>query len=271
MPITDKSRKILWARSGNRCAICRVPLVVEHTAQDPESVVGDECHIVSASRSGPRHDPEFPSDQFDALGNLILLCATHHKMVDDQQETYTAEVICSIKRNHEGWVENKLCDDTTPPPVRIRRIRQNIPSHLPRVSAGNALLAIAAGASAHSFNHDDDLSADEIELVGGFIQEVSEWVDLSSDLEPIEHVRTSMRIQELISDLESRGFWVFAAREAQQLEGGVGGPLTFPVLHLSVLRATNQGIHHAEPKPATELSANTPANCSEAAMPSADM
>ena len=247
MPITDKNRKILWARSGNRCAICRVPLVVEQTAQDSESVVGDECHIVSASHSGPRHEPDFPSEQFDALDNLILLCATHHKMVDDQQETYTAEVVRSIKRNHEGWVETKLRDDPTPPPVRIRRIRQNIPSHLPRVSSGKELLAIAAGASAHYFNYDDDLSEDEVELVGGFVQEVADWIDLSSDLEPIERVRTSKRIQELMSDLESRGFYVFAAREAQQLEGGVGAPSTFPVLHLSVLRATNQAIHHVEP------------------------
>jgi len=247
MPITDKNRKILWARSGNRCAVCRVPLVVEQTAQDSESVVGDECHIVSASPGGPRHDPVFPSTQFDTLDNLILLCATHHKMVDDQQETYTADVVRSIKRNHEDWVETKLRDDPAPPPVRIRRIRQNIPSHLPRITSGKELLAIASGASAHYFNHDDDLSDDEVELVGGFVQEVADWIDLSSDLEPIEHVRTSKHIQELMSDLESRGFFVFAAREAQRLEGGVGAPSTFPVLHLSVIRATNQAIQHVEP------------------------
>jgi len=248
MPITDKNRKILWARSGNRCAICRVPLVVEQTAQDSESVVGDECHIISASQSGPRHDPEFSAAQFDALDNLILLCATHHKMVDDQQETYTAEVVRSIKRNHEGWVETKLRDDSTLPPVRIRRFRQNIPTHLPRISSGKDLFAIASGSSGHYFDHEDDLSDDETELVGGFVQEIVDWIDLSSGLEPIEQVRASRRIQELMRDLETRGFYVFAGREAQQLDGGVGAPSTFPMLHLSVLRTTNPAIQHIEPR-----------------------
>ena len=48
MPISDKNRKILWARSGNRCAICRLPLVVEQTAKDSESVIAAECHIIAA-------------------------------------------------------------------------------------------------------------------------------------------------------------------------------------------------------------------------------
>jgi len=248
MPVTDKSRKILWARSGNRCAICRVPLVVDQTAQDSESVVGEECHIVSQSPGGPRHDPGFSSDQFDALDNLILLCATHHKMVDDQQETYTSDVLCSIKRNHEGWVETKLCEDPISPPVRIRRIRENVPSHLPRITAAKELLAIASGASAHTEDYDDDLSEGEVELVGGFIQEVVDWIDLNSDWEPIERLRASKRIQDSMSGLETEGFYVFAVREAQRLEGGIGAPLAFPVFHLSVLRATNPAIQHVKPE-----------------------
>jgi hypothetical protein len=244
MAITDKNRKILWARSGNRCAICRIQLVVEQTAQDSESVVGEECHIVSSSPNGPRHDDAFTTEQLDAIDNLILLCATHHKMIDDQQETYATEVVRSIKRNHEAWVETKLRDDPAPPPVRVRRIRKNIPTHLPRIKNGKDLLAIAAGSSGHCFDHDHDLSESEVELVGGFVQEVSDWVDLSSSLEPIEHVRMAKRIQELLTDLENEGFFVFAAKEIQQLEGGIGAPSAFPILHLSVMRANNPAIQN---------------------------
>jgi hypothetical protein len=46
MGISDRTRKILWGRSGNRCALCRRELVEEGTAVDAESVVGDECHII---------------------------------------------------------------------------------------------------------------------------------------------------------------------------------------------------------------------------------
>src|SRR5688572_319939 len=117
MPTTDKNRKILWARSGNRCAICRVQLVVERTAKDSESIVGEECHIISSAPTGPRHEPSFPPEAFDAPDNLILLCAIHHKMIDDQYETYSAPVVRSIKQNHASWVETKLRDEPTVPSV----------------------------------------------------------------------------------------------------------------------------------------------------------
>ncbi|HWP60610.1 MAG TPA: hypothetical protein VNL14_22135 [Candidatus Acidoferrales bacterium] len=65
MAITDKTRKILWGRSGNRCAMCRRELVVEATPTDDESVVGDECHIVSGKGQGPRYDAGFSSDRLD--------------------------------------------------------------------------------------------------------------------------------------------------------------------------------------------------------------
>ena len=54
MPITDKTRKILWGRSGNRCAICKNELVIDATGQDAESVVAEECHIISPRQNGPR-------------------------------------------------------------------------------------------------------------------------------------------------------------------------------------------------------------------------
>ena len=54
--------------------------------------------------------------------NLVLLCRTHHKMVDDQHETYTAEVLHKIKANHEKWVSSTLTEEKQVQPVRIRRI-----------------------------------------------------------------------------------------------------------------------------------------------------
>lgn len=246
MPISDKDRKILWGRSGNQCAFCRVPLVVNRTALDAESVVGEECHIISAAATGPRHDPAFPSDQFDLLDNLVLLCATHHKMIDDQQETYTAKVVHSIKSNHEKWVETRL-DVKAEPQVHVRRFKQNIPTHIPRISSATALFGMSSGSSGHYFTHEDDLSEEETELVGEFIQEITDWIDISADLEPAERVRTSIRMQNLIKNLEQRGFYVFAASERQQLEGGTGGPMAFPVLHLSVFRSTNPAVKHFKP------------------------
>lgn len=97
MGISNKTRKVLWGRSGNRCAMCRKELVADSTAADNEAVIGDECHIISGQISGPRHDVDFPVDQIDAIDNLILLCKVHHKIIDDQCETYTVGLLQSLK------------------------------------------------------------------------------------------------------------------------------------------------------------------------------
>ncbi len=108
MSITDKTRKLLWGRSGSRCAFCRTQLIMDSTPHDDESVVGEECHIVSRRPSGPRHLPAFPPDEIDSYDNLLLLCRTHHKMVDDQLSTFTPEALHQLKGNHEAWVAETL-------------------------------------------------------------------------------------------------------------------------------------------------------------------
>jgi predicted restriction endonuclease len=102
MTITDKTRKVLWGRSGNRCSFCRSPLVIDATAADTEAVVGDECHVISGKRGGPRADSNFPPERIDELENLLLLCRVHHKMVDDQAETYTVDVLKAIRAARSG-------------------------------------------------------------------------------------------------------------------------------------------------------------------------
>lgn len=243
MPISEKSRKILWARSGNRCASCRVRLVIDQTLQDAESVIGEECHIVSAAVGGPRYQARYPSDRIDLPENLVLLCAVHHKMVDDQREHYSAEVLRTMKRHHEMWVETKLRDDVGMPPIRIRRFRKNIPAFLPRITSGRELMAMGLGCSAHYFDHDDNLSEVEAELVGNFAQDVKDWIDISGDLEPIDRVRASCRLQSLLAELEENGFLIFAGSETQQIEGGLALPQNFPVMHLAVLRQSSPYVY----------------------------
>jgi hypothetical protein len=108
MAITDKTRKLLWGRSGSRCAFCRAILIMENTPHDGESIVGDECHIISGKPNGPRYSPDFASDELDSYSNLILLCRVHHKTIDDQSETFTADVLHQLKENHERWVHDSL-------------------------------------------------------------------------------------------------------------------------------------------------------------------
>jgi hypothetical protein len=220
--------------------MCRRPLVLDPTELDTESVVGEECHIVSGSQNGPRYDPNFPAGEVDELTNLMLLCRIHHKLIDDQAETYTVDLLRGMKANHEKWVEEKLKDQPQIQPVRIKRIKSEIPSKLPAVTSGKELLNLALGCHASYQDYSDDLDDIETDLVGGFIQNVSDWVDLA--FEPIERIRAAKSLDEEIKALYERGFVVFAAVENQRIEGGMSGPSTFRVLHLTVKRISDPGI-----------------------------
>lgn len=239
----DKTRKILWGRSGNRCAVCRRELVIDAAPADDESIVGDECHIVSGKEQGPRHDPAFPAERLDKPENLILLCRVHHKMVDDQYETYTVEVLRKLKANHEKWVSSALAgNDKHPPSVRVRRIKGNIPSHLIRLTSGRDVMQIVGDSFAFSFEHDEPKSEAEVELIRGLLQEAQDWGDLWSDLETGDRVKAVFRMSTLLRELEEAGFGVFGGREVRRLEGGMGAPSPFPVAILKVTRGTNPEI-----------------------------
>ena len=83
MNVSDRDRKILWARSGNRCAKCRRELVPPSGHPAVDAVVGEECHIVSPRMGGPRGTTTpHPDRNLDAYGNLILLCPSDHSLVD---------------------------------------------------------------------------------------------------------------------------------------------------------------------------------------------
>ena len=106
---------MLWGKSANRCAIssCRRELVMDETETDDPSIIGEECHIIGKEDNGPRGNPEFPKEQRDLYNNLILLCNIHHKVIDDQEQSYSIGKLKEIKKDHEEWVNNSLSIDET--------------------------------------------------------------------------------------------------------------------------------------------------------------
>lgn len=243
MAITDKTRKRLWAKSGNLCAICKYELVVNATSAEDESVVGDECHIISPRSNGPRHDSSYPQDKLDTYENLILLCRVHHKMVDDQDETYTVDILRQTKTNHEIWVSQKLSGTSEAKPVRVRRVKQNIPSYLTRLTTGREVLNLVMRACAALTDHDELKSPEEVNLVGSFLQTVQDCGDIGSELEPKDQVETAFDLTMTLEELEQAGFFVFGGREVRLLKGGAAAqPTDWPVAIIHVLRKDNDAI-----------------------------
>lgn len=242
MTISDKARKILWGRSGNRCAFCKRELVVIATNQDEEAIVGDECHIISGKANGPRHDSTYSLEKLDRYENLILLCRVHHKMIDDQVNKYSTEVIKKIKKEHEFSIATKL-DDKQNSSLQFRRVKKNIPEYLMRFTTGKQLTDLVSGSHAYYMNHDELKSVSEVELVGGFFQWIQDLIDIGDSFEAIDRVRTAYTMTQVLQELNDSGFWAFGGYELQYLEGGISNePSAWNVIHLAVLRNDNPNI-----------------------------
>jgi hypothetical protein len=108
MGIGLPDRKILWGRAGNRCAFpdCRQELI--RLGASASTVVGEEAHIVAREVDGPRGADSMPEPERDRYYNLILLCPTHHTIVDKSETDFTIDALLQMKSAHETWVATQL-------------------------------------------------------------------------------------------------------------------------------------------------------------------
>lgn len=262
MAITDRTRKMLWGRSGNRCAICRRELVIERTLLDVEAIVGNECHIVSGAPNGPRFDPNFPTVEIDTVDNLMLLCSVHHTIVDAQIETYTPDVLRLLKRNHESWAKSRLDEDPLANWPKLRRFKQNIPKQLMLIEPGQRLVSLAPVFHGYYQHHPEHLNEAETDAVGLFFEEIDDYMTIVDDVGSAFRLQMIRSIDKRLLDLKELGFLVFAAAERQRMEGGTMPPSDWYMLHLAVERAETLLVNLEErikvEKPTTSSPAGDP-------------
>ena len=139
MPITVRDRKLLWARAGGTCALCKSHLTADAKSGDRDIVLGEEAHIVSEEPNGPRFRP-MPRKEVDTYANLLLLCPSDHKIVDEQVTHYTEQRLQTLKREHEQWVKDRL--SPTIPAIKIRDPEAGKPVMLQRIDTGKAFMNV---------------------------------------------------------------------------------------------------------------------------------
>jgi len=112
MTIKQKDIKILWGRSGNRCAICKIFLTQDASSVTASFTLGEQAHIVGDKPGSARSESLLTSEQRDSYHNLILLCPTHHAEIDSNVSDWPVERLHQIKSEHELWVSEKLDEST---------------------------------------------------------------------------------------------------------------------------------------------------------------
>lgn len=112
MAITQKSIKILWSASGGRCAFqgCWERLCYHEAEDVAPFTLGEMAHICGDRPGANRHDASQTDAERDDYQNLILLCPTHHTLIDrkENEAAYTVDGLHAMKAEHEARVLARL-------------------------------------------------------------------------------------------------------------------------------------------------------------------
>lgn len=131
--------KRLFAVAKNRCAF---PACESKIIDGSGAIVGEVCHIAGRI-NGPRYDPEQPNSERHGYENLIVLCGTHHKIVDEQIGEYTIERLIEIKRTHEQGSESDVGTSDAGIKELFKRLKEELAKDKatldPRTYVGNRM------------------------------------------------------------------------------------------------------------------------------------
>lgn len=72
--------------------------------------MGEQAHIVGRAKNHARGESNLTKKERDSYHNLILLCPTHHTLIDKNPQDYTVEKLHLFKGQHEYWVEHTLSE-----------------------------------------------------------------------------------------------------------------------------------------------------------------
>lgn len=128
MTITRTTLIKLYTLSGNICAFpqCFAPIV--DTVQDV--ITGQVCHIKAKSPKGPRYDPNQTPEERDGFSNLMVMCAAHNKIIDDEstRDRFPVEVLVRFKRDHEAQYHNSVVK-----PALLQRFLSGVRALIPEL------------------------------------------------------------------------------------------------------------------------------------------
>lgn len=107
MNISEKDLKKLWGLAAGMCSFpgCRQDCITFVDASDP-TILGEMAHVIAQSPQGPRGGATAGADIYE---NLILLCPTHHRLVDKAPPGHYKESdLLEWKARHEASVRDRL-------------------------------------------------------------------------------------------------------------------------------------------------------------------
>jgi hypothetical protein len=205
--VSDRTRKLLWGKAGNRCSICNHLLSEPGDVETSEAPIGEEAHIISSKPRGPRYAP-LPGEKRDSYDNLILVCPNHHRVIDDKDQAagWSVERLQVVKTQHEAKVAKRTEDKPSGPTVHL-------PTKLalPPLYRGKDLLSVILGAHAYSFDYEDSTELDErqLEAIKLLFDSAFDYGELGEDLSPSNRIDAASQLTQLLEDTQEAGLIVY--------------------------------------------------------------
>lgn len=240
MSISSATRKLLWSRAHNTCAMCKEPLTIDADSVElPGLIIGEEAHIVARSEQGPR-GREGDRIDIDGYGNVILLCAEDHKRVDLQPSVYTAQFLQRMKSDHEAWAEKRFAGQPYVEPLQIVRTVDEDSVPFIGVTTGRDLWEFIDRTYSRYFSSvNGGATREAADAADTLLDALNDWADVSEDIAAMGFaaVRDAHDVlQELIDEVAIHDLHVFGRRIMRTLTGGNGVPSPWPIVEILILR-----------------------------------
>lgn len=99
----DKNKEVLARRVGSRCSNPNCRKLTSGPQTDPAKAVniGIAAHITAASQGGPRYNANLSSEERKSICNGVWLCQNCAKLVDNDEQRYTTDLLIDWKRLSE--------------------------------------------------------------------------------------------------------------------------------------------------------------------------
>ena len=114
-------------------------------------------------------------------------------------------------------------------------------ARVPRITTGEELTALLGTYSLLFFN--DELLDEAVDLVSGFQQELLDWSEMWSELDPRQRAEAASHLMELLEGLHEQGWAVHGRHDRRQHSVG-GKPAEWPRALVAVVRGDPRGVMH---------------------------
>jgi hypothetical protein len=140
-----------------------------------------------------------------------------------------------MKLNHEDWVKTTLTDS-------INNAKKEKPRFLTRITSGKELLNIISDSHGYRIDYDEVVNEEDAKYIGGVLQELTDYGDISSMVEVYDKVQMGLQLNELLKDLEQKGYFLFGEKNIEKIKFGNGDIDNWAIATIVIKKKDNEEI-----------------------------